>query len=101
MIIQISLPILAVTYTLYTYINGAVVLVDLDVQVVANCGEVIRLRHVAKPVVLPIEVYQRVRILVVCAVRSSLCCGDPQLLVLLLVHNYYFVNGAIGLESVQ
>ena len=35
-----------------TYINGAVVLVDLDAQVVSNCGEVVRLRHVAQPVVL-------------------------------------------------
>ena len=35
-----------------TYVNGAVVLVDLDAQVVPNCGEVVRLRHVTQPVVL-------------------------------------------------
>ena len=35
-------------------------MVDLDVQVVANCGEVVWLRHVPESVVLQIEVYQTV-----------------------------------------
>jgi hypothetical protein len=35
-----------------TYIDGAVVLVDLDPEVVADGGEVVRLRHVAQAVVL-------------------------------------------------
>ena len=43
-------------YRLSTYVNGAVVLVDLDAQVVSDRGEVVRLRHMSQPVVLPREI---------------------------------------------
>ena len=36
----------------FTYVNRAVVLVDLDAQVVSNCGEVVWLRHMSQSVVL-------------------------------------------------